>query len=197
MAFIAPIVEGHGEIDALPALLHRIRESLPSAAMLQINPPIRVKSGSFLNKRDEFVRHVELAATKASARQGSVLILLDCDDDCPAELGPRLLRQAILVHDNVPMFVALAHREYETWFLAAAASLRGVAGLPDDLEKPPRPDGLRDAKGWLAQRMPDGYDPIRHQLVLTRRMDLGQARSTSSFDRLYRHVAALLEVPAP
>jgi hypothetical protein len=195
MSFIAPIVEGHGEVDALPALLHRIRASFPAAPVLQVNPPIRVKSGSFLNKQDEFRRHVALAASKAAARQGSVLILMDCDDDCPATLGPRLLREARLVRDDVLMFVALAHREYETWFLAAAHSLRGAAGLPDDLEPPPDPTGLRDAKGWLGERVPDGYDPIRHQLVFTRRMDLGQARSVRSFDRFYRHVALLLTAP--
>ncbi len=195
MIFIAPIVEGHGEVEALPALLYRIRESLPSADTLQINPPIRVKSGSFLHKQDEFRRHVQLAALKAAARQGSVLILLDCDDGCPAELGPRLLRDATRVRHDVPMFVALAYREYETWFLAAAPSLRGTAGLPDDLDSPAHPDGLRDAKGWLAERMPGGYDPIRHQSVLTRRMDLDQARSAASFNRLYRHIAALLTAP--
>ena len=195
MVFIAPIVEGHGEVDALPALLHRIQLSIPSAQTLQINAPIRVKSGSFLNKHDDFQRHVVLAASKAAARQGSVLILLDCDDDCPAALGPRLLRDAISVRDDVPIFVALAHREYETWFLAAARSLRGAAGLPDNLDPPPDPASLRNAKGWLAERMPDGYDPIRHQRVFTRSMDLDQARSTQSFDRLYRYVARLLVPP--
>ncbi|HEY4041433.1 MAG TPA: DUF4276 family protein [Rhodopila sp.] len=195
MAFIAPIVEGHAEVDALPALLHRIQTSLPSAPVLQVNPPIRVKSGSFLNKQDEFRRHVQLAASKASARQGSVLILLDCDDDCPAALGPRLLRDAISVRGDVPMFVALAYREYETWFLVAARSLSRVVGLPADLDPPPHPEGLRDAKGWLSDLMPDGYDPIRHQLVLTRHMDLDRARSARSFDRLYRHVVRLLAVP--
>jgi Domain of unknown function (DUF4276) len=192
MAFIAPIVEGHGEVDALPALLYRIQASLPSVPALHVNPPIRVKSGSFLNKQDDFQRYVKLAALKASARQGSVLILLDCDDDCPAELGPRLLRDAVSVRDDVPMFVALAYREYETWFLASAQSLSGTAGLPADLQPPSNLDGPSDTKGWLAERKPDGYDPIRHQTVLTRRTDLDQARSARSFDRLYRHIAGLL-----
>jgi hypothetical protein len=195
MTFIAPIVEGHGEVDALPTLLYRIQQSLPSAPAIQVNPPIRVKSGSFLNRPDDFRRHLELATAKASARQGSVLILLDCDDDCPAALGPRLLQEAIAVRNDVTMFVALAHREYETWFLAAARSLRGISGLPHDLEPPPNPDRLRDAKGWLGERMPDGYDPIRHQLVFTRRMDLEQAKSARSFERFCRHVALLLTAP--
>ena len=193
MAFIVPIVEGHGEVDALPALLHSIRKALAATETLHVNPPIRVKSGSFLSRRDDyFSRHIHLACAKAIARQGSVLILLDCDDACPASLGPDLLRDASAVGPNIPMFIALAYREYETWFIAAARSLRGECGLPGDLTPPSDPEVFRDAKGWLGRVMPSGYDPIRHQLPLTRRMDLGQARTLRSFDRLYNHVARLL-----
>lgn len=65
MAFIAPIVEGHGEIDALPALLHRIQLAVAPATSLQVNPPIRVKSSSFINNDSEFRRYVRLASAKA------------------------------------------------------------------------------------------------------------------------------------
>ena len=150
MSFIAPIVEGHGEVDALPALLHRIRASFPAAPVLQVNPPIRVKSGSFLNKQDEFRRHVALAASKAAARQGSVLILMDCDDDCPATLGPRLLRGARLVRDDVLMFVALAHRECRT-FIARGRRTARRSGAATGPHRSARRKGLagRTRAGWL------------------------------------------------
>lgn len=77
MTFIAPIVEGHGEIDALPALLHRIRDSIAAPGALQINQSIRVKSGSLLNRQDDFHRYVALAAAKAESRRGSVLRLIE------------------------------------------------------------------------------------------------------------------------
>ena len=38
--------------------------------------------------------------------------------------------RAAAVRGDVTITVALAYREYETWFLAAANSLRGVGGLP-------------------------------------------------------------------
>jgi hypothetical protein len=192
MAFIAPIVEGHGEVDALPALLYRIRDAVAPAAPLRVNPPIRVKAGSFLHDADHFRKHVSLAAAKAAQAGGSVLILLDCDDGCPAEIGPGLLERAKAVRSDVPVFVALAYREYETWFLAAIRSLCGVVGLPQELEPPAWFETIRDAKGWIGERMPDGYDPVRHQLPLTRRMDLDQARAAASFDRLYRALGRLL-----
>lgn len=191
MKFIAPIVEGDGEIDALPALLHRMRDAVSASAVLQVNPPIRIKTGSFLNDQIYFGKYIALAAAKAAQRQGSVLILLDCEDYCAAELGPQLLRKATAVRDDVPMFVTLAPREYETWFLAAAHSLRGVAGLPGDLEPPANAEHIRDAKGWLSERMPGKYDPIRHQTQFSKCMNLDAGRTVQSFDRLFHYMARI------
>jgi len=87
---------------------------------------------------------------------GSVLILLDCEDFCPAQLGPQLLHRATQVRADVPILVALAFREYETWFLAAAESLRGHAGIPNDLTTPHNPEAIRGAKEWLSARLPNG-----------------------------------------
>jgi Domain of unknown function (DUF4276) len=190
---LAPIVEGHGEVEAVPALLHRIAVQVGFEGTLRMNPPIRVKSGSFLNDEGYFRRYVDLAARKAAQEDGVVLIVLDCEDDCPAALGPRLSRRAVDVRNDVETFVILAYREYETWFLAAASSLRGLYGLPADLEAPPHPEGIRNAKGWLGDRMDGGYDPVVHQLAFTRAFDLRSARSARSFDRLYDRVKRLLE----
>lgn len=188
MTFLATIVEGHGEVEAFPALLHRIALAIPAQQMLRVNAPIRVKSGSFLNDEDYFFRQVTLAAAKAAQEEGSVLILLDCDDDCPAELGPRLLQKVQGVRNDVEYFIALAHREYESWFLAAARSLRGIRGLPLDLEPPADIDNIRNAKGWLGQRMAQAYDPVTHQLEFSRKIDIEQARTSRSFDRIFRFV---------
>lgn len=193
MLFVAPIVEGHGEVEAVPALLHRIADSVRWAGGLRVNPPIRVKSGSFLQDESYFRKQVALAAAKAAQWGGAVLILLDCEDDCPAELGPNLLQRAKAVRDDVVILVALAYREYETWFVTAAKSLRGLHGLPDDLEAPQSPEKIRDAKGWLGARMTFGYDPVMHQLDFTRRFNLEEARSNASFHRFYQRVAELLK----
>lgn len=125
--FFSPIVEGHGEIEALPLLIRRIFAEFSPQVVPVINPPIRVKAGSFVNDHEYFHRYVRLAAAKAAHGGGEVLILLDCEDDCPATLGPSLLARAKSVRSDVPTTVVLAHCEYETWFLAAAESLRGCA----------------------------------------------------------------------
>jgi hypothetical protein len=193
MRYIASIVEGHGEVEALPALLHRIARLSPFTGVLLVNPPLRVKSGSFFNDHDYFHKQVTLATAKAAEVNGSVLILLDCEDDCPATLGPKLLRRAQAVRANVNILVALAYREYETWFLTAARSMRGLRGLPPDIEPPEAAESIRDAKGWLSARMNVAYDPVIHQLEFTRKFDLEAARANRSFDRLCHRIHSFLE----
>jgi len=190
---MASVVEGHGEVEALPALIRRIAESVGFAGDLRVNPPIRVKSGSFLNDEDYFRKYVALAAGKAVANGGGLLILLDCEDDCPGTLGPALLQRAQAVRVGVDIFVALAYREYETWFISAAPSLGGRRGKPQDLKAPQDAQQIRNAKGWLGDRMNVRYDPVIHQLEFTREFDLKLARASRSFDRLYRRIQSFLE----
>ena len=191
--FIAPIVEGKGEVEALPKLLHRLFRESRSDGYLAVNPAIRVKAASFMNQEDYFERHVELAARKAKAYpRGTVLVLLDCEDDCPAIVGPALLQRAQKVRSDVSFMVALAFREYETWFLAAARSLRSIGGLPGDLQPPKNPEGIRGAKEWLGARMAGGYDSIEHQPLFTEHFSFKQAAAVGSFARLRNKLHSFL-----
>jgi len=190
---IVPIVEGSGEVYAVPKLLRRMAAGTSSAAALQINPPIRVKAGSFLNDLEYFQRYIELAARKARMYQKScVLILLDCEDDCPAKLGPELLARAQRLRSDVQFLVVLAYREYETWFLAAARSLRGVSGLPGDLEPPANPESLRDAKGWLSRQMPASYNEPNDQPRLTSQFSFEEGKQVPSFARAFTKITEFL-----
>jgi|tagenome__1003787_1003787.scaffolds.fasta_scaffold20749828_4 hypothetical protein len=195
MVFIAPIVEGHGEVEAVPVLLHRMAVHEGAYAPLRVNAPIRVKCGSFLNDDAYFQKHVALAAAKAAPQAGHVLILLDCDDAklCPATLGPKLLAKAKEVRSDVGYLVVLAYREFETWFIAAVTSLGGSYGLPLNMAAPEYLEGIRDAKGWLKDRMDCAYDPITHQHRFARSIDLEQARGAPSFDRFYRRFRSIVD----
>jgi hypothetical protein len=84
--------------------------------------------------------------------------------------------------------VVIANREYEAWFIAAAASLHGVRTLQicaaDLLVSPEQP---RDAKGWLGSRMTNGYGETTDQPAFSAMMDLDQAIAGSpSFAKLCR-----------
>ena len=192
MVVFVPIVEGQGEVQAVPNLLHRIVQSVRPELAVRVNPPIRVKAGSFLQDAEYFRRQVALAAAKAAQSQGHVLILLDCEDGCPATLGPELLRRARATRGDVSYLVCLVSREYETWFVTAAESLQGCCGLPANLAPPQDPEQIRGAKEWLSRHMPYPYDPILHQLDLTRVFDLREAQANHSFRRLVQKIHTVL-----
>ena len=132
-------------------------------------------------------RAVALAAGRAGPH-GGILVLLDADDDCPAELASDLLRFAEHSRPDRSIRVVLAKAEYESWFLAAASSLAGHRGIDEAASPPPDSEAIRDAKGWLSARMPPGrrYRETLHQAALTARFDLDSARAAPSFDKMWR-----------
>ena len=188
---IGCIVEGQGEVEAVPILIRRVASSLYPELQVVTPHPIRV-SRSKVIQEGELERVVELAAQNIGG-QGAILIILDSDDDCPAQLGPELLCRARQVRSDLPIAVVLAKREFEAWFLAAADSLRGYKGLTNNLESPNNPEEIRGAKGWLKQRRDSRkYRETLDQPGFTARFDLNQARRADSFDKCYRDIARLL-----
>lgn len=186
------VVEGHGEVKALPILLRRMGINIDPSVSLDIAPPIRRPRGSIVNNQGELERAVELAALKARPR-GGVFVLLDSDDDCPAELAPKLLVRAEAAGIGLPVAVILPKREFEAWFLAAAESLRGKRGLPPDLKPPQDAEEIRGAKGWLRARMAGKtYAETIDQPALAAVFDLNRARAASSFDKCYRELERLI-----
>ena len=185
MISIASIVEGDGEVSALPILLRRLAVEWDPAAPVNPLQPIRVRRDKFLNKDEEFRRQLLLAAAK-SGEDGWILIVLDADDDCPKALGPAIFQRA---RQHVPhrrLSVVLANREFEAWFIAAAPSLHGARGFsvaPDERVEAETP---RNAKGWIREHMRGGkYSEILDQPAFAARFDLQQAFDNSrSFRKL-------------
>ena len=192
MRRIATIVEGYGEVKAVPILLRRLAERLSSDFVVDAPRPIRIGRYKIL-KAGELERAVELAARQAGA-DGCILILLDAEDDCPARLGPELLQRARSERSDCDIRVVLAKAEYEAWFLAAGGSVAGKRGIAESAVPPPEPESIRDAKGWLSAHMPPGqsYSPTLDQPALTTSFDLDSARMAPSFDKLWRDVSSLL-----
>jgi hypothetical protein len=188
---ILPIVEGDGEVKAVPILIRRIITHYAPGAYVPVGRPIPV-SRSGLIQTDLLERTVELAARQTKQEDG-ILILLDADDDCPRDLADALLNRARSVRPDRSIRVVAANREYEAWFLAAARSIRGKRGLADDIEPPADPEAIRDAKGWLARHTPRGftYKPTIDQPALSDLIDLEQAYATRSFRKLVKEVLAL------
>jgi Domain of unknown function (DUF4276) len=186
---ICPIVEGEGEQYSIRDLITRIgRELWDSKEYVEVLTPIKRPRGRLMNT-DDLERAVETASIKLGDRGGAILVLIDSDNECPAQHGPALLERANLRcgHLNMPISVVLAHCEYEAWFLAAASSLAGVGTVRADLQNHPTPESKRDAKGWLSQQMTERYSSTQHQPSFTTKFDLQMARNgAQSFDKLCR-----------
>lgn len=182
---IQPIVEGHGEVTAVPVLLRRLRDEARVYGF-DVNPPIRRHRSDFV--REDSVRNaVRLALVQDECR--AILILFDGDDDCPKELAPTVEAWAQDEAGPVPCVVVIAHREFEAWFIAAIESLRGRRGILGDAVSHPNPEEPRDAKGQLEDRMTPGtsYSETADQAALTALFDMSAAYAKCrSFRRLVK-----------
>lgn len=193
MIAIASIVEGDGEVSALPVLLRRLSDWLPASEHPQPLPPIRVRRDRFLNRDDEFRKQLLLAASKCGD-QGWILVVLDADDDCPATLAATVYQRAQQYVAHRRLSVVIANREFEAWFIAAARSLDGHRGfrVPQEVVDAEVP---RDAKGWLRGHIDGGaYREVLDQAAFAAAIDLQQAFDNSrSFRKLCKewrtHVA--------
>jgi hypothetical protein len=182
---IQPIVEGHGEVAAVPVLLRRLQDVALNYSF-GVSHPIRRKRSELVN---EAKLRISVQLAKATPECMGILILLDADDDLACIVAPQLLAWARSEAGEIPCEVVLANREYEAWFLASLESLRGCCGISPGANSSARPEGIRDAKGAVQAQMTPGaaYSPTAHQAALTARIDLPKVHQVcSSFQKLVR-----------
>lgn len=192
MARIIPIVEGHGEVAAVPILIRRTVRHLSPRQFVDVLHPIRVQRNKIV-KSGVLEKYVQIAAQRLG-ENGGILVLLDADRDCPMSLGAALLDRASKARADWTIKVVLAKAEFEAWFLASANSIAGKRGIHPSCTPPRDPEAIRDAKRWLTNRMPRGssYKPAADQAALTQCLDIGAARMAPSFDKFCRDVEALI-----
>lgn len=187
-----PIVEGHGEITAVPVLLRRLPHDHAQCFGVAVGTPLRRTQSQFRREAD-----VQTAVRLALGQPNcaAVLLLFDGEDDCPVELAGQVLAWARAAAGAVPCEVVIAYREYETWFLAAVESLRGRCRIADDAVAPANPESKRNAKGALEAFMPGGasYAETIHQQKMSAVFDMALAhRRNRSFRKLTKAVGDLL-----
>lgn len=188
---IVPVVEEHGEVEAIPALLRRL-QSEASCFVFEIGTAVR-RNSSDLNNRVKFQEGVRIAVNQTDC--AAVLILFDLDDGCPKQKAAELAQWAKEVVISKPCAVVLAHREYEAWFLATVESLRGYNGITNDAVSPHNPENIRGAKQHLQKLMDSEYtySETIDQVRITTRFDMAAAYHHSrSFRRLVNTFGQLL-----
>ena len=183
MPKLVPIVEGDGELKAVPVLLYKLLHELQRYDIHVAEPKPAYGRDNLLKPGglEKFIRY----AWK-ERECGAVLILLDADDDCPLalvrQLAPRITALGLLY----PVVIVCANRMFETWFLASFATLAGQMELRAD-EPPADAEAVKNPKDWLNQRFPHGraYKERADQEALTRLLDAELTRTNSrSFRRL-------------
>jgi hypothetical protein len=188
---IAPIVEGHGDVPAVRVIVTRIGLELLGGMWIDVAQPFRLDSGK-MRKPDELAKAIRFAAARVQG-SGGVLVLRDGDDadiDCAVQLAEMLRPDQALVPVGVEIVVA--YQEYESWFLAAADSLRAHPDVRNDAVAPSNPEGRRDAKRELERLMLESYKETRHQPKFSALFDLKTASQNSrSFRRMVHAVETL------
>ena len=191
MATIVVIVEGDGEVEAVPVLIRRIGLEVSPLVPPDVSRPIRVPRQRIV-KEGELERYVRLAAARAGD-DGRIVVLLDANGDCPAELASDILQRARAARSDLRIEVVLAKREYEAWFVSAIESIAGFRGIHPDVSAPQDPESIGGAKEWLQDRMRGSYRPTADQAALTARFDMALARERCpSFDKMWRATASVL-----
>ena len=193
MRQIVPIVEGHGELHAIPVLIHRILETTGAAASVQVLKPVREHRGTLL--RPGGIERLAQARRRKAKGDARILVVLDADDDCAATVGPQLqhrLEQEIGAQGGA---VVLAVREYENWLISDAPAISSDNAFRDNIREQSNPEAVRDAKRWLSDRTRTrrySYDPTIHQARLSALVDISVVRQRCpSFDKFWREVEHL------
>ena len=86
MAVVVPIVEGHGDVAAVPVLLRRLVDAAEAWDAVRIDQPIRCNRSQLVNGV-QLRKRVRLARLREDC--GAILVVFDSDDDCPVELAAR------------------------------------------------------------------------------------------------------------
>jgi hypothetical protein len=89
---ILPIVEGDGEVRAVGLLFRRLIAEFNPSIPIVISRPWRQARGTLL--KEGGIASVVDSACIAMDGPGAVVVLLDSEGECPAELAPILLTRS-------------------------------------------------------------------------------------------------------
>jgi len=198
MPKIVPIVEGYGDVAAVPILLRRVLYERLQQYTWDVAAPKRAYGLPFLrNHLERYLRYAEME-NEAEA----ILVLLDLEDGCPMIEARQLGYNIRSLSPTLPVAIVFAHREYEAWLLASIETIAQQKGhkyhfKPEFLQAPSVPadvESIRDAKGWISSRMVHGhrYRETIHQPGMTNSIDFTRAAQRSRSFRRFLHAVELL-----
>ena len=198
MKRLLPIVEGYGEITAVPLL---IRNILHAQGIYDVELLSAQRKGEY----PTVVRNFDNLFQAAILVKAPILWVMDFDSkdyDCPIKEAERLLARAETLRPGWPIKIAFLVKEYETLFLIDEAATRKVfPDIPAKTPFPTNPENIRGAKEWLSKARPAAgyaYKPSVDQAKITAHLDLDLLRTRSpDFAHLERAVLELARADIP
>lgn len=175
MASIFPIVEGHGEVSAVPLLIRRILHEEFGNFGCSILAPYRLARSKICKFDVDLEKAVRLGGLKLADEAGGVVIIADADDDCPADLQEKFMDFYNEHGFNFPVSFILANKEYEAWMIACGENMRNHGWVRDDAPSHDNPENIRDAKGFFCREIlveEKIYSETVDQIKFTAQIDL-------------------------
>ena len=206
MPTLVPIVEGDGEVEALPVLLRRLFHEVYQVYDVNIARPKNAHGCGNLTAPEQIERFVAYALLESEC--DGILVLIDndavqgliegkvLDQDCAPAFAHYLAGRIQAMHPTKPVAVVVARWEYEAWFLASLETVGTVVGVPEGTAYEGDVESERSAKGWIERRLPPGqkYSETRDQARMTAYLDLESATHRSrSFKRLRHALEQLVD----
>ena len=191
MKRILPVVEGDGDLLAVPELARRVLHDLGHYDVAIARPHKRGDLPKVLGRFEDYF--------KVALLEGCPILWVmdyDCEDckDPKMHIEQLRARAKSLAQGTAFEFVFMV-QEFETLFLADHETTRQVLGnIADGHVFPSDPELIRDAKGWISKARPKGsaYKPTQHQQKLASQVNLVRLRARSpSFERFHAAVQRL------
>jgi Domain of unknown function (DUF4276) len=194
MKRILPVVEGDGDLQAVPELIRRVLHERQRFDVTVCRPHKRDDLPKVRSRFDDYFRTALLEGCP-------ILWVMDYDcatcADQAKDVKELAARASKLARGAAFEFVFLV-QEFESLFLADHETTRQVFDNIDAAHRfPSDAESVRDAKGWISSARPKGfaYKPTQHQQRLASLVDLGRLRSRSpSFVRFESAVDRLISV---
>ncbi len=187
MKRLLAIVEGEGDLKAVPELLRRILHH-HNCFDVQV---LAHKRGDLPKVLANFENVFKMAVKEDAA----ILLLLDFDCKncaCVVQSAEPFYKKVEDLRPDWAFKVAFMVKEFETLFLADRNATRSVLkDIPEMTNFPADPESVRGAKEWLSKAMPSGiaYKETVHQVKIVSQLDLNHLRTHSPS---YRHLEKAL-----
>lgn len=197
------LVEGDGDKEAVPFLLRRMFPEVGKPECFPAARPIMCGEIKKLKRPGELEKFVEYACRRTDG--DSVILTVDCDDDCPKEVVKEFSRRIdpIARATQRKVGIAFMYREFETLFLYSIPEL--IAAYPtaewqiEGIDLNRDWTAVRGAKGMLNSLMRSyHYKETRDQVRFVNHLNLQELRiRCRSMEHMFRLLDWLTNPASP